>query len=203
MVGHGETYWGSGVSPELRDLHTPLHSDEYMDDIYNRLLWWDEWKENLMIGAGWTNHTACRGDSGGPLTVERNGVTVQVGVYSFWFPPGFIPDGESCAQPGAYAELSNAQLAWIAATVPGVAAGWGSCEVGWARRPGSRAPRPVGGTPGRWVATYSPGDDDLEIVQPDTWSFSCVPIEPDTMGSGIVPRGPQGAAPSGPGILTN
>jgi secreted trypsin-like serine protease len=155
-----------------------------MDDIYNAWYWFDHWNERLMIGAGWTNHTVCRGDSGGPLTVDRNGVTVLVGVVSFgdahWY--NGVP---SCDQPGAYAELSGAQLAWVATTVPGVAARWGACE---ARRSGSLGPRSVGGTLGRWVATYWQGDDDLEIVQPETWSFSCVPNEPVTTAPGIAPR---------------
>jgi hypothetical protein len=211
LVGHGETSFQKGDSDQLRDLHIPLHSDDYMSDIYDHS-WYvvlgpigsvvggllgpigtvvavvgglvagtyaDTWTDPLMIGAGSTNHTACRGDSGGPLTVDRNygsmhfgigtGVTVQVGVFSFNFPQPDVPFDE-CASPSAYAELANAQLAWIAATVPGVAARWGSCTETLVAF-GSL-------TEGRWVVTYSPGydDDDVEINTPETWSFSCVPV---------------------------
>src|SRR5262245_8539942 len=71
VVGHGATHEGGPLTTELNDLNTPLHSDDYMDDIYNPWYWFDNWNSALMIGAGWTNHTVCNGDSGGPLTVDR------------------------------------------------------------------------------------------------------------------------------------
>jgi hypothetical protein len=169
------------VTVELRDLHTPLHSDEYMDDIYNNPLWFDHWNEQLMIGAGWTNHTTCVGDSGGPLTVTRNGVTVQVGVVSLG-PAHWYNGEEECNEPGGFAELSGPQLAWVAATVPGVAARWGSCTRSLRRGLIGTA------LPGRWVATYSQGYDDVEIVEPESWSFSCVPAEPVPTLGGSTPR---------------
>jgi secreted trypsin-like serine protease len=195
IVGHGATEWEGGPTIELRDLHTPLHSDAYMEDNNAYNLWplWSNWDARLMIGAGWTNHTACDGDSGGPLTVNRNGVTVQVGVASF---VSYFFDG--CDRPGAYAELSGPQLAWVAATVPGVTGRWGLCWANTGRRSvGLEAPSE------RWVATYEQGSHDVEIVEDEIWNFSCVPVEPDTMGPGIVPRfDPRQTLPAvGPGSL--
>ena len=167
VVGHGATHEGGPLTTELNDLNTPLHSDAYMDDIYNPWYWFDNWNSALMIGAGWTNHTVCNGDSGGPLTVDRNGVTVQVGVASFT-PVHWYNGENSCDQPGGYAELSGAQMAWVAATVPGVAARWGACT---ARLVGNRVP-------GRWVATYVDTGSDSEGPDKDgpfRWNVSCVP----------------------------
>ena len=135
MVGRGRTS-PSQDATQLNDLHTVLRSDSDMDGVYNPWYWFDHWKSGLMIGAGWTNHTVCYGDSGGPLTVDRNGVTMQVGVASFvqtW------PD--ECAQPGGYAELSGPQLAWVASKVLPVQTSWGPCRT------------QSGGT-GRWYAMY-------------------------------------------------
>lgn len=176
VVGHGATHEGGGVTPELRDLHTPLHSDDYMDDIYNPWYWVDNWDAALMIGAGWTNHTVCSGDSGGPLTVDRNGVIVQVGVVSF--SPSDFGGTETCDQPGGYAELSGPQLAWVAATIPSVATRWGTCWISRGR---------IGlDTPGRWVATYVDTGSDASGADKDEtyrWSISCVPLQPTRKGS--------------------
>ena len=71
MVGHGLTHRRRGqVLSRLRDLHTVLRTDGDMDGFYNRYWWPDDWHNTLMIGAGFTNHTICHGDSGGPLTVQ-------------------------------------------------------------------------------------------------------------------------------------
>jgi hypothetical protein len=172
MVGHGATSGGGSGTKELRDLHTPLHSDGYMDDIYNKWYWFDHWINSLMIGAGWSNHTACNGDSGGPLTVDRNGVRIQVGVASF--------ATTGCDEPAGYAELSGPQLAWVAATVPAVATKWGSCAAN------------NGTTPGRWQATYVEGTSGGTRDGRFEWKISCVPSYPDTAspdGSSTGPRG--------------
>ena len=42
-----------------------------MSDIYDHI-WSTNWNSRLMIGAGDSHHTACNGDSGGPLTVDRS-----------------------------------------------------------------------------------------------------------------------------------
>jgi hypothetical protein len=188
LVGHGEIYAGSGESPILRFTNIPLQSDDYMDAEFRFLHFWGQWIPALMIGAGWSNHTACHGDSGGPLTVDRGGVTVQVGVASFvagdFGDTGTIP----CDKPSAYAELSGPQLAWVAATVPGVAARWGSCAAGVR-------------LPGHWVATYEWGLSDLwhaappwirDFYFPDLdsgyrWKISCVPNDPVTWGGAPAP----------------
>jgi len=194
VVGHGATHEGGPLTAELNDLHTPLHSDAFMDDIYTRLwVFGGNWIPALMIGAGWTNHTVCSGDSGGPLTVDRNGVTVQVGVASFSSVHWYDPDDPTCDQPGGYAELSGAQMAWVAATVPGVAARWGTCTA-----------RLVGhSVPGRWVATYVDTGSDSEGPDKDgpfRWSVSCVPttkvvtypvIAPSRSSTSITPITPS------------
>ena len=172
VVGHGFTHEEGSITPELRDLHTPLHSDDYMDDIYNPWYWVDNWNSALMIGAGWTNHTVCNGDSGGPLTVDRNGVIVQVGVVSFG-PSHWYNGVESCDQSGGYAELSGAQMAWVAATIPAVAARWGTCWIPSGRLGLAK--------PGKWVATYvDTGSDASGPDKDDTyrWKVSCVLSDP-------------------------
>ena len=162
FAGHGWTGAGGARTPELRELHTVLRSDDAMDDVYNPWYWYDSWNSSLMIGAGFTNHTICHGDSGGPLITHRNGVTVQVGLASFvqtW------PD--ECAQPGGFAELNNAQLAWVALYAPGIKARWGTCVD-------------AGGLTRTWDSTYSAaGVVRGSAHQSDgpnyMWSLTCGP----------------------------
>jgi hypothetical protein len=134
MVGHGWTSGSSGPGTiELRDVHSILRSDDDMDDIYNPVLYWDGWNSDLMIGAGVGGHSVCEGDSGGPLTVTRNGRTVEVGVASFI--DDELVTGNHCTQPGGFAELNGAQLVWIASRIPSVIPQWGPCTTpSW--RPG-------------------------------------------------------------------
>jgi hypothetical protein len=124
IVGHGRTSPSSSDSVELRAVDTVLRSDDYMDDVYNPWYWFDHWNEPFHIGAGSSSQTACYGDSGGPLVVDKDGTWnwIQVGVASFvetW------PD--ECGEPAAFAELANAQLAWVAQEVPSIKAAWGTC----------------------------------------------------------------------------
>ena len=137
IVGHGRTHQAGTWTPELRSLSIPIRSDADMDDIYNKVYWWDHWIDSLMIGAGSTYYTICDGDSGGPLTTSYDNRLVQVGVASFtdttW---------DNCDEAGGFAELQNAQLAWIAANVPAVKQRWGSACY-------------AGGKAGTWQVYYS------------------------------------------------
>ncbi len=128
IVGHGATAWGGEVTPELRAVDTVLRSDDWMDDIYNHLYWFDHWNEPLHIGAGDSRHTACGGDSGGPLFVDKDGswTWIQVGVASF-NSEGVLFLTEGCDEAAGFTELSNSQLAWVAHHVPSVKDRWGPC----------------------------------------------------------------------------
>ena len=74
-----------------------------------------------MIGAGTATATTCTYDDGAPALVQRAGNWVQVGVASF--------SAAGCDRPGGFAELTGAQLAWVASRVPAVLAGWGPCTT--------------------------------------------------------------------------
>src|SRR6266508_2216812 len=95
-----------------------------MDDIFNPWYGFDNWHEQLMIGAGNTYQTVCSGDSGGPLVVSRDGRTVQVGVASFT-----QEDDDACAGAAGFAELAGPQLAWVASQVPSIMDRWGGCTT--------------------------------------------------------------------------
>ena len=79
------------------------------------------WNSRFMLGVGTTTVTSCVRDDGAPALVRRNGLWVQVGVSSFSAP--------ACDQPGGFAELAGAQLAWVAQMVPSVKAAWGPCTT--------------------------------------------------------------------------
>jgi Trypsin/PASTA domain len=115
----------SGSSGDFRVAGTVVQSDDYMSDIFDPwyYLWFGSWNDALLIGAGTPAHTICFGDSGGPLVVYRSGKPVQVGV------AGFTESGDQCGDAGAFAELSGAQLAWVASQIPAVVAGWGGCST--------------------------------------------------------------------------
>ncbi len=108
-----------------------------------------------MIGAGWTNHTVCYGDSGGPLTVSR-ARTVQVGVASLvesW--------PHDCGEPGGYAELNGPQLAWLASVVPSIVPSWGPCTTS-------------AGTAGvTFVSYYLPSSPTSQMDGQFAWFLTC------------------------------
>lgn len=151
LIGHGAKSPDGDSTEELFAVDTPIRSDEYMDDIYNRWYWFDEWDSPLVIGAGSTGQTICSGDSGGPLLVRRDGKWIQLGVASYTITSG----PARCAVPGAFAELANAQLAWVAQHVPSIKDKWGPCTTvsGNAGEPWSYyGPlyQPTGGEEGRF-----------------------------------------------------
>ncbi|MFC4044444.1 trypsin-like serine protease [Dactylosporangium siamense] len=123
IMGKGVTSTDGAPNAQLLLAQTTLRSDSDMSDLFDP--WWgfDHWNEPLMIGAGTSAHTVCNGDSGGPLVVDR-GHPVQVGVASFAHVSFF---GTECDDAAGFAELANAQLAWLAQTVPSIVPGWGSC----------------------------------------------------------------------------
>jgi V8-like Glu-specific endopeptidase len=140
IVGHGKTSGGGSTSAQLRAVDTELRSDGHMDDIYNKWYWFDDWNEPLMIGGGSWDHTACDGDSGGPLFVDKDGTWtwIQVGVASF-----VLTWPSNCREPAGFSELSGAHLAWIAHNVPSVKAAWGTCLTP-SGHPGQSSARYVG-----------------------------------------------------------
>jgi hypothetical protein len=157
-MGYGRTSAGGKPSPVLLAVDTVLHSDEYMDDMWNPWYWFDKWPDEFAIGAGAKGHTAGKGDSGGPLVVYRNEVTVQVGVASF--------TKTSCATAAGFAELSGAQLAWVASIVPSITTASGFCDIGY-------------GGIGRYTARYT--TTAFEGAQRDGayyWTIGCEPLDP-------------------------
>jgi hypothetical protein len=157
IMGYGRTSAnGPSSFPDLLAADTILQSDDYMDDIFNRWYWFDDWISSLMIGAGTTYQTACFGDSGGPLVVGRNGGPVQVGVFSFLS----AYDGDGCNAAGGYSELAGPQLAWIASLLPPVRDGWGGCIS-------------PSGLPGRPSASYGPYQPGAQLDGPNYWKIWC------------------------------
>lgn len=144
MIGRGRAAGSRRADGSLRVVAVPLRSDTDMLAIY-------PWNVPLTIGAGTPTHTICHGDSGGPLTVTNHGRRIQVGVASFITAQG-------CAQPAGYAELSNAQLAWVAKHVPSQQARWGACAGG------------------QWRAEYDDPrtDPNAERDGPYLWNVACV-----------------------------
>jgi Trypsin/Ricin-type beta-trefoil lectin domain-like len=149
-----------GTAGTFRAADTTIRSDDDMDGIFNPWYWFDDWHEDLMIGAGSESTTVCFGDSGGPLVVQAHTARpIEVGVASFTH-TSLTDDG--CANAGGFAELSGPQLAWVAATVPGVSSGWGDCTT-------------VNGQAGYGVGTY--GNDPVNGPNrdgPNSWNIQCV-----------------------------
>jgi V8-like Glu-specific endopeptidase len=181
IIGQGATQSGGPSTSRLRAVETVLRSDGYMDDIYNKWYSWDHWVEPLMIGAGSSHKTACGGDSGGPLLVDKNGTRnwVQVGVTSFGV--------NGCSNAAAFAELSGAQLAWIAREVPSVKDRWGTC---YDHR----------GDVGQPVVRYQTAWNypDLQRDGPFYWEISCEYLSPNPSPPPPPPPPPPPADPDDP-----
>ena len=117
----------SAAGPSSRDLlrvDTPLRSDAEMAAVYPPEPLDPTWVAPWMIGAGTVGATSCAGDDGAPLLVHRAGRSVQVGVSSF-----SEPSPQPCLGPGGFAELSGAQLAWVASRVTSIMTTWGPCTA--------------------------------------------------------------------------
>ena len=146
--------------PRLFAAQSPLRSDDDMADVFSNWPHPISWNAEHMIGAGVTGNTACAGDEGAPLLVlEADGWT-QVGVGSVLSTTG------ACADSGGYAELSGAQLAWVASQVPSIVSSWGRCTTPTGGRGQSYA---------RYLDTYAPG------TSPDGrywWQISCSILPP-------------------------
>ena len=143
-------------SGEFGRVDTPVLSDAQMAGIFNGWSGPVVWNAPFMIGAGTTTQTACHGDNGGPLLVRRGDRWIQAGVASF---VATVP--VSCARPAGFAELSGAQLAWLAATVPSITAAWGPCVA-----PSGA----VGQTSARYVYAQLPGG---AMDGPYSWEIAC------------------------------
>ncbi|HEY7223413.1 MAG TPA: trypsin-like serine protease [Micromonosporaceae bacterium] len=161
IMGTGETTANDpSTAGFFQAADTTIRSDDDMDGIFNPWYWFDDWNEALMIGAGSESTTVCFGDSGGPLVVNAHtAAPVEVGVASFTHTSPF---DSGCSNAGGFAELSGAQLAWVASMVPGVAAGWGDCTS-------------LNGQAGYGVGTY--GSDRVNGPNNDGgnwWDIQCV-----------------------------
>jgi Trypsin len=159
LVGRGETSAGTPPDGQLRAAGVYIRTDADMDDIYNPWYWFDDWIEDLMIGAGNQYSHACFGDSGGPLAVQLNGHPVLVGTVSF--------GNDDCATPNAFAELSGPQLAWVALWgLASVTSAWGACTQ--ANGSPGVSTSSYGNQPGTSTGGYSGRDGS------NYWSFACV-----------------------------
>ena len=99
----------TGTSGVFRTAETQLRSDDDMAGVYDPWYWFGSWIDELMIGAGTSDHTVCLGDSGSPLVVvQASGRPVEVGVAAHTNTNASGDDG--CTEPGLFEELSGAQL---------------------------------------------------------------------------------------------
>jgi len=159
LVGRGQLGEGGAFPTQLQEVDTVLHSDDYMDDIYNPWYWFSDWNAGTDDRCRLEQLHRLPRRQRRPLTVVRNGVRVQVGVVSFvksW--------PHDCADPAGYAELSGPQLAWVASKVPSIWRGWGGCTT-------------PSGTPGEYHAYYHAWWEATQKTDgPYYWDIYCTGI---------------------------
>jgi hypothetical protein len=165
--GHNTPDGGSGT---FRTAIVPVRSDSDMADIYDPWYWVDDWKEPLMIGAGIGQITTCIGDSGAPLIKQRT-YPVVIGVVSF--------GNGGCGTAGAFAEIANQQLAWIASRVPSITNMWGPCTQ-------------PNGQPGQSYTNYGYYTPGAAQDGPYWWIISCVGTPPPPPSAPPAPPLPPG-----------
>jgi trypsin len=95
--GWGQTSWGGEQSDVLLEVGVKIWANDKCAENLNGI------DKAMICAGGIKGEDSCRGDSGGPLTVLKNGSEVQVGVVSWGF---------ECARantPGVYGRLSHAK----------------------------------------------------------------------------------------------
>ncbi|RHY06720.1 hypothetical protein DYB25_012001 [Aphanomyces astaci] len=98
--GFGTTKSGESHTPVLLEADVPIYSNAACQKAFSSL------KYNItgsMICAGGESKDVCKGNSGGPLTVTRNGIEYLAGVTSVGFRCGVK------GFPGVYARISEAR----------------------------------------------------------------------------------------------
>jgi len=93
VYGWGTTSFGGSVSSKLLEVQVPVVSNAVCDDAMQA-----EITESMLCAGGELNKDGCRGDSGGPLTVDDDGKHVLIGAVSF---------GNGCGTQGQYGVYAN------------------------------------------------------------------------------------------------
>ncbi|CAN8013221.1 unnamed protein product, partial [Ixodes persulcatus] len=107
--GWGRTRERGKTSQELMAVSVPLGSDLFCTYQYSRLITLSSiynWNSMFCAGALLGGRGSCKGDSGGPATQTKKGITVLVGLVSF---------GRGCARianAGVYTKVSH-YIDWI------------------------------------------------------------------------------------------
>lgn len=91
-----------GISPVLRFVETEVITNSGCNNFYPGII-----QSSNICASGKGGKSSCNGDSGGPLTVNDEGQTKQVGIVSFG-----IALGCSVGFPHAYTRITE-YLDWI------------------------------------------------------------------------------------------
>jgi secreted trypsin-like serine protease len=109
IYGFGRTMPNISTSIDtLQEVSIPYVSYPQCKQFYS----WNLNPDMICAGEPNSERDACSGDSGGPMTIERNGLVYQIGVVS-WGPE------DGCGQPGKPGVYSSVQYHynWIQRTV--------------------------------------------------------------------------------------